>query len=73
MFELGVFDKKTDELVISYELDVSSDDVSQIVGFSLQGNCADLSMEQVKNLERICGSDFQINLEQHCVEICEIA
>ncbi|MDD1793921.1 hypothetical protein LRP50_12325 [Enterovibrio sp. ZSDZ42] len=70
MFELDFFDKKTEALLEEYTLTtLTPEDVHRIFGFHLEGNCADVDLEQLAQIERIVGKSF--NSEGKNIFICE--
>ncbi|SFQ35137.1 DUF7683 domain-containing protein [Enterovibrio norvegicus] len=71
MFELEFFDKETEELLEERTLSaLTNEDVYRIFGFHLEGNCADVDFEQLKQIESIVGGSF--NREGRDVFICEV-
>ncbi len=71
MYELNLYNRDTEELVMDMELkDLSSEDVLRIFGFALEGNCADVSLAQLSEIEACVGYKFQ-QIEGD-ISICEI-
>ncbi|MGB7997005.1 MAG: hypothetical protein WCF45_12870 [Photobacterium halotolerans] len=71
MYELNFYDKETDELVRDFELPrLTSKDIFDIFGFSLDGNCADVSEEQLNKIELLL--DRKFNIEGCQISICEV-
>ncbi len=59
MYVLDYFDKETEELVVDFGLpNLSDDDVLRIFGFALRGNCAEVSLSQLVELENSVGDTF---------------
>ena len=73
MYGLEFFNKKSEELVATYELSTLSDhDVFGIVGFELRGNCAELSFNQIISIENIINQKINISIENNDVFLVEI-
>lgn len=71
MYELNFYDKRTELCVRDFELTKLSDvDVVRIFGFSLEGNCCDVSLEQLSKIEKCVGQTF--NVEGCDVSLCEV-
>ncbi|EOE4705109.1 hypothetical protein ACKBZ9_003376 [Vibrio cholerae] len=71
MYELNFYNKDTEELVMEIELKgLSGDDVLRILGFALEGNCADVSPAQLSEIEACVGYTFQ-KVESD-ISICEV-
>ncbi|MBV7262417.1 hypothetical protein L6J37_05460 [Photobacterium sp. WH77] len=71
MYILELFDKKTEELVVEHQLlELKDDDVLDLLGFPLQGNCADLDENQIIKLENVLGRSF--NCVGYDAELCEV-
>lgn len=71
MYELNFYNKDTEELVMEIELKgLSGDDVLRIFGFALEGNCADVSLAQLSEIEACVGYTFQ-KVESD-ISICEV-
>ncbi|MEZ8029979.1 DUF7683 domain-containing protein [Enterovibrio norvegicus] len=71
MFELDFFDKETEELLEEHVLTaLTSEDVYQIFGFYLEGDCADVSPKQLEQIEQITGKSFTSNGRD--IYLCEV-
>ncbi len=72
MYELIYFDKGTEEVSVYFELpNLSHDDVLKIFGFALRGNCADVSLAQLVEIENCVGETFP---RYNCdIEIAEVS
>ncbi|MDO6708621.1 hypothetical protein [Photobacterium sp. 1_MG-2023] len=71
MYVIEFFDRKTDGLVVAYSLpELNDEDVLTLLGFPLNGNCADLNEKQMIELENLLGRSF--NYSGYDIEICEV-
>jgi hypothetical protein len=71
MYELNFYSKETEELVMDVEVEgLSDEDVLRILGFALEGNCADVSANQLSQIEDCIGYKFQEH--ESDVSICEV-
>lgn len=71
MFELDFFDKETEDLLEEHALTtLTSEDVLRIFGFHLEGDCTDVSPEQLEQIEQITGKAFNSNGRD--IFICEV-
>ncbi len=71
MYELNFYDKQTEQCVCDFELtELSESDVVRIFGFSLEGNCCDVSLAQLSQIEKCVGQTF--NVEGCDISLCEV-
>lgn len=71
MYELNFFDKDTEELIHEFELNnLSDENVFSIFGFSLDGNCADVSKDHLLQIERHV--DLRFTSEDYDISICQV-
>ncbi|WP_394134308.1 DUF7683 domain-containing protein [Aliivibrio fischeri] len=71
MYELNFFDKDTEELIHEFELiNLNDEHVFSILGFSLDGNCADISKEYLLKIERYV--DLRFSSEDYDISICQV-
>ncbi len=72
MYELNFYSKDDEELLMEIELkDLSGDDVMRIFGFALEGNCADVSLAQLSEIEACIGNTLKkVDAD---ISICEVA
>ncbi|SDH44461.1 hypothetical protein SAMN04488136_11652 [Vibrio xiamenensis] len=60
MYELNFYSKDDEELLMEIELkDLSDDDVLRIFGVALEGNCADVSLAQLNEIEACIGNTLK--------------
>ena len=71
MYEFNFYDEQTEEFVADFLLiNVKAEDVIEVFGFPLQGNCTDVTETQLRRISLKEGRSF--HLEGCTVSICEV-